>query len=454
MSAESGTNDGLALPLVLVAVALVLDEPLTAAAVDGAYQVMVGALVGLVLGLLAGKAVSVALARDDVDAGAALVFTLVLAVAVLGTARLLDADGVLSVLRGRAGLRLLRRRPRGRPAGHDRRGREPVPGAAAVPAAGHRAPVVGRAALGWRGPVLAAAVLLLRRLPVLLALARPLGLRLRDAVFVGWFGPIGVSALFYLLRRRGGCDRPPGLGSGQPGGRGQHAGARGHSCSGATGVPEGGRARGLSDTRPRTHVCAWRSVPRGHSRGAHVGRGAGRAVRGRRRRPEGAAAVPTAVAGLRVTHRRTLAEMAGFDFVAAVAVGAIVGRVPNATGTGYLAGLATLVTVLGAHTVLVRARLRGGVARLLDHPPRLLVADGHLLHDALRAAGLTVDDVHGMLRSKGVFDLADVRWALFEQRGTLSVVLRQVVDGEHGPVLTAVLERAQRRTRRRPRPAE
>jgi NhaP-type Na+/H+ or K+/H+ antiporter len=41
-------------------------------------------------------------------------------------------------------------------------------------------------------------VLALRRLPVLLLLRRALGLGRTDAVFLGWFGPIGVSALFYL----------------------------------------------------------------------------------------------------------------------------------------------------------------------------------------------------------------------------------------------------------------
>src|SRR4051795_4745033 len=81
----------------------------------------------------------------------------------------------------------------------------------------------------------------------------------------------------------------------------------------------------------------------------------------------------TAVVGFRVSHRRTLAEMTGFDFVAAVAVGAIVGRVPNAGGTGSLAGAAPLVTVLVAHAGLTRLRLRPVMARLLDHPPRLLV---------------------------------------------------------------------------------
>jgi uncharacterized membrane protein YcaP (DUF421 family) len=38
----------------------------------------------------------------------------------------------------------------------------------------------------------------------------------------------------------------------------------------------------------------------------------------------------TAVIGLRFIKRRILAELSPFDFVAAVAVGAIVGRIPSA----------------------------------------------------------------------------------------------------------------------------
>ncbi len=55
--------------------------------------------------------------------------------------------------------------------------------------------------LGWSGVILVAAILLLRRLPIVLILSRwihPLQ-RWQDAVFVGWFGPIGVAALFYSM---------------------------------------------------------------------------------------------------------------------------------------------------------------------------------------------------------------------------------------------------------------
>jgi sodium/hydrogen antiporter len=52
--------------------------------------------------------------------------------------------------------------------------------------------------LRWRGVALVGAILLLRRMPVLIALRRPVRLRWPDTLFLGWFGPVGVSALFYL----------------------------------------------------------------------------------------------------------------------------------------------------------------------------------------------------------------------------------------------------------------
>ncbi|WP_207084844.1 cation:proton antiporter [Nocardioides sp. S5] len=52
--------------------------------------------------------------------------------------------------------------------------------------------------LGWAAILLSVAVLLFRRMPVLLLLKRPLRLGWPDALYLGWFGPVGVSAVFYL----------------------------------------------------------------------------------------------------------------------------------------------------------------------------------------------------------------------------------------------------------------
>jgi NhaP-type Na+/H+ or K+/H+ antiporter len=49
--------------------------------------------------------------------------------------------------------------------------------------------------------LLVVAILLLRRLPAVLLLYRGIGQLplLRDALFTGWFGPVGVAALFYAM---------------------------------------------------------------------------------------------------------------------------------------------------------------------------------------------------------------------------------------------------------------
>ena len=130
----------------------------------------------------------------------------------------------------------------------------------------------------------------------------------------------------------------------------------------------------------------------------------------------------TAVIGFRLGERRTLAQMSPFDFVAAVAVGAIVGRVPNADGTSYLAGLATLVTILLAHRVTMHLRSAPRVGRVVEHHPRVLVANSVVDDDALQRSGLTRADLYSLLRQQGVGELSEVGYVIFEPLGQLSVI--------------------------------
>ena len=55
--------------------------------------------------------------------------------------------------------------------------------------------------LGWRGVAFAAGILLLRRIPawLLLGWLMPWTRPVRNAVFAGWFGPIGAAALYYAM---------------------------------------------------------------------------------------------------------------------------------------------------------------------------------------------------------------------------------------------------------------
>ncbi|WP_298459883.1 cation:proton antiporter [uncultured Cellulomonas sp.] len=199
LTGESGANDGLALPLVGVALAVALPSagPLEVAG-RLLWEVAAATAIGVVLGVLTGIGLRWTTKQDDLASGPRLVLTLLLAIAALGLARVAQADGVLAAFV--AGLAYNRGVGTGDRGAQDQVD-EAVNRYAVIPLfvlLGAVLPWREWAALGWPAVVFVLGVLLVRRLPVVLALRRPLGLDRRDAAFVGWFGPVGVSAIFYV----------------------------------------------------------------------------------------------------------------------------------------------------------------------------------------------------------------------------------------------------------------
>jgi NhaP-type Na+/H+ or K+/H+ antiporter len=199
LSLESGANDGLALPLVLIAVALAGSGTMGAAVLESLWQVLGAVALGAAIGWLGGRALAVGEEHGSTDTGPRLLFTAVLALTVLGLSGLVHVDGILAVFVAGLAFNLVS-------TGADRTDDAPIDEAVnrflVLPmfvAFGAVLPWEAWVDLGWRGPVLALAVLLLRRPPVLWLLRRPLRLDRPDALFLGWFGPIGVSAIFYLV---------------------------------------------------------------------------------------------------------------------------------------------------------------------------------------------------------------------------------------------------------------
>jgi sodium/hydrogen antiporter len=198
LSLESGANDGLALPLVLLALVVAGADSLGAAVTESLWQVAGAVLLGAPAGWLGARALRAGEEHGSTSPGPRLLFTAVLAFAVLGAAGLVHVDGIFAVFV--AGLAFNHAST-----GSDRTDDVPIDEAVnrflVLPlfvGLGVVLPWSAWVDLGWRGLALVVGVLLLRRLPVLWLLRRPLVLGRPDAAFLGWFGPIGVSALFYL----------------------------------------------------------------------------------------------------------------------------------------------------------------------------------------------------------------------------------------------------------------
>ncbi len=137
-----------------------------------------------------------------------------------------------------------------------------------------------------------------------------------------------------------------------------------------------------------------------------------------------------AALGLRLSERRTLAQLNVFDFVVTVAVGAIVGRAATSSTTSFITGAVALVTLLAIHRAVAALHRHGRLGGLLDRRPLLIVRHGELRDRELGSAGLTHDDALRLLRQAGVHDLTTAEFVLYEQRGGLSLVRRGETPGE------------------------
>lgn len=129
-----------------------------------------------------------------------------------------------------------------------------------------------------------------------------------------------------------------------------------------------------------------------------------------------------AVVVLRFAQRRTISQWTIIDFATAVAVGAVVGRTAIASGQSFATGAVALVTLVVIHRLASLMRLHPVVARFMDHRVRVLVEHGRLRTGELRLCGLTDADVYSHLRQRGVSQLSDVAYLLYEAKGGLTVV--------------------------------
>jgi sodium/hydrogen antiporter len=208
VSVESGANDALALALVAIGIAALLGDGLVAAGLGSLLRLGWGVLLGLAAGLAAGRALIWSERHRDIEHSAFLVLSVSLAFFVLGAVNLAGGSGLLAVfVAGLAYGHELSRAERN----EEWEIQEAINQYLILPVfamVGLSLPWAGWIELGWRGPAFVIAVLVFRRLPVLIVLRRLLELRRREAVFLGWFGPMGVAALFYLAdaSERGALD--------------------------------------------------------------------------------------------------------------------------------------------------------------------------------------------------------------------------------------------------------
>jgi uncharacterized membrane protein YcaP (DUF421 family) len=127
--------------------------------------------------------------------------------------------------------------------------------------------------------------------------------------------------------------------------------------------------------------------------------------------------------GIRLTGQRQLGQMTPFDLVLLLIIANAVQNAMVGPDTSLVGGLVAAGVLLVWHQVIDRVRHASRRAsRLIAGEGIMLINQGKVLAEHLTRAGLTTDELLQALREHGVPSVADVRLAVLEPDGAISVI--------------------------------
>ena len=128
------------------------------------------------------------------------------------------------------------------------------------------------------------------------------------------------------------------------------------------------------------------------------------------------------IAVIRLMGKRQIGQMEASEFVVTMLVANLASIPMQDGGIPLYSGLIPILTVLGVELVLSTLSLRSiRFRKLLCGKPVILIDNGKIIQENLRATRVTLDELTGHLREKDVLDLTTVQYAILETNGNLSV---------------------------------
>jgi uncharacterized membrane protein YcaP (DUF421 family) len=126
---------------------------------------------------------------------------------------------------------------------------------------------------------------------------------------------------------------------------------------------------------------------------------------------------------LRVSGKREVGQMSILELIVILVISDAVQNSMVGDNSTLWAGLVAVLTLLaldlGLKALTGRSRR---LRRAIEGEPRLLVRDGRLLDRALREEGVEADQVRAAIRGHGLERVEDVRLAVLETDGSISVI--------------------------------
>ena len=143
----------------------------------------------------------------------------------------------------------------------------------------------------------------------------------------------------------------------------------------------------------------------------------------------GTAAYVAVVIVLRLSGKRTLAQLNAFDLVVTVALGSTLSAAVLDSTVAWAEGVVAFVLLAGGQFLIAFITSRWPSARTVaTASPAVLVRDGVVLTENLRRQRMTESEMRQAVRASGAGGLSGIAAIVLETDGKLSVVATSAVD--------------------------
>lgn len=145
---------------------------------------------------------------------------------------------------------------------------------------------------------------------------------------------------------------------------------------------------------------------------------------------------------MRLAGKRQLAQLNSFDLIVMLLLSNVVQNAVIGPDNSLTGGLLGAVVLVGFNAVLERITTSSKRATtIFEGTPTTLVDDGRIVEKQVRRTGLRDPEVVSALRHQGASAVRDVRKAMLEPGGSISVELnREAENATYGELRQAVLD--------------
>lgn len=138
---------------------------------------------------------------------------------------------------------------------------------------------------------------------------------------------------------------------------------------------------------------------------------------------------------LRMMGKRGQRTLSPFELLVVIALGSATGDSMLYPEVPILYAWMVIAAIVVCETLMARLQFRfTSVERFLEATPRLVVHEGRIVHEALRAERIRIDELYSMLREHGIENTGELRYAFLELSGQLGLIrypAHALRDGEN-----------------------